>query len=373
MKNFFIEILSASKYGVIGIVSTLVNYTIFIIALNQFNFSLIVSLTLGFFSGSIFSLYFGRKWIFGIRNKFKITQLFKFIISYLIGFLILNIMNYKIDGIYSNPSYKWLLITIPIIISNYCLLKFWVFENNQLIYNKRWGGISKIEFLQVFASSFISYLNPAITHNIEKYYAIKKAFYLSCIEKIEGDYLEFGVYEGSSFNHAIRCYLNKKIYMPINREHKVRFFGFDSFDGFDNLSSSEKHPFYIDEQFKTSYEFVQKKVSRLSKKYSLDAYLIKGFLKDTLRDGSSKYGIQKARIIFIDLDIYTPSIQALLFCKDLIQEGTILILDDFFSYRGSLNKGVAKAFNEFKELTNYKFREISSYGMGGKIFICSSK
>ena len=168
-------------------------------------------------------------------------------------------------------------------------------------------------------------------------------------------------------------FLSKKNYMPINHENKIRFFGFDSFDGFDNLSDSEKHPFYIDEQFKTSFDFVNKKVSRLSKKYSLDAYLIKGFLKDTLSEGSSKYGIQKARIIFIDLDIYTPSIQALLFCKDLIQEGTVLIIDDFFSYRGSLNNGSARAFNEFKELTNYKFREISSYGMGGKIFICSSK
>ena len=38
-------------------------------------------------------------------------------------------------------------------------------------------------------------------------------------------YLEFGVYEGSSFTHAIRSYLNKKIYMPINRENKVLFFG----------------------------------------------------------------------------------------------------------------------------------------------------
>ena len=79
--------------------------------------------------------------------------------------------------------------------------------------------------------------------------------------------------------------------MPINRENVVRFFGFDSFDGFDNLSESEQHPFYIDEQFKTSYELVKNKVSRLSKKYSLDAYLIKGFLKDTLRYEPSKYGI----------------------------------------------------------------------------------
>ena len=73
-------------------------------------------MTFGYLSGSIFSLYFGRKWIFGIRNKFKITQFLKFIISYLLGFLILYIIYYKINGTYLNPSYKWLLISIPTII-----------------------------------------------------------------------------------------------------------------------------------------------------------------------------------------------------------------------------------------------------------------
>ena len=132
-------------------------------------------------------------------------------------------------------------------ILNYSLLRLWVFKNNESISSKRWGGISKIEFLQVIASSLISYINPAITHNLEKYYAIKKSFYLSCIEDIEGDYLEFGVFEGSSFSHAIRSYLNKKIYMPMQQKNNVRFFGFDSFEGFGSLSSEDKHPFYVDE------------------------------------------------------------------------------------------------------------------------------
>ena len=82
-------------------------------------------------------------------------------------------------------------------------------------------------------------------------------------------------------------------------------------------------------------------------KYSIEASLIKGFLNSTLIDGPQKYNINKARIIFIDLDLFEPSRDALYFCKELIQEGTIIILDDFFSYKGSLNKGVAKAFYNF--------------------------
>ena len=69
----------------------------------------------------------------------------------------------------------------------------------------KFGLLSKIEFLQNVPSVIIANLNPAITHNIEKYKAIKKAFYISSIENINGDYFEFGVFTGSSFCHAIRC------------------------------------------------------------------------------------------------------------------------------------------------------------------------
>ena len=65
--------------------------------------------------------------------------------------------------------------------------------------------LSKLDILQTIPSVIISKINPAIFHNIGKYLAIKKAFYLSSIEEIEGDYFEFGVFTGSSFCHAVRC------------------------------------------------------------------------------------------------------------------------------------------------------------------------
>ena len=116
--------------------------------------------------------------------------------------------------------------------------------------------------MQVFASSFISYINPAVVNNLEKYYAINKAFYLSSIEDIEGDYLEIGVFQGSSFSNAMRSYLSKKVFMPVKNDN-VKFFGFDSFEGFGNLSLDEINPFYVDEQFHTSYDFVKKKIERI--------------------------------------------------------------------------------------------------------------
>jgi hypothetical protein len=46
-----------------------------------------------------------------------------------------------------------------------------------------------------------------------------------------------------------------------------------------------------------------------------------------------------------------------------------LILDDYFSYKGSKEKGVAGAVNVFCSKNNIEIRQISSYGMGGVIMI----
>ena len=80
MKYSFVETLSLTRYGMIGIVSTLINYSIFLISFNLINLSLFVSLSFGYILGSLFSFHYGRTWIFGIRNNFKITQLVNFII-----------------------------------------------------------------------------------------------------------------------------------------------------------------------------------------------------------------------------------------------------------------------------------------------------
>ena len=127
----------------------------------------------------------------------------------------------------------------------------------------KFGFLSKLNFLQDFASYFISKLNPHAIHNIEKYYALKKVHYLSSLEGMDGDYLEFGLYIGSSFCASIKCcksveYLNEK-----NKETK--FYGFDSFEGFGEISEDDRHPFFTDYNFKTTYDKVFKRVKKLLK------------------------------------------------------------------------------------------------------------
>lgn len=227
------------------------------------------------------------------------------------------------------------------------------------------GILARFEFLQSLASKFISTINPAVIHNLEKYYVLKKVHYLAAIENLEGDYLEFGVFTGSSFCHSIRCYKScKYLYKSA---HEMKFMGFDSFSGFGTLEGSDIHSFYTDQNFQTEKNRVEKRVSKV--KGALDATLVEGFFKDTLDKVPRYYSIDSAAIVFIDSDTYESSRDALRFCETIVKEGTFIILDDFFSYRGSSSKGVKRAFDEFVKQMNCEVRDVYTYGMGGKVFV----
>ena len=233
------------------------------------------------------------------------------------------------------------------------------------------GFLTKLEFLQNWASIFIAWLNPAIIHNLEKYYALKKVHYLSTIEDIQGDYLEFGVFTGSSFCHSIRCFKQLIKFNP--NIFNTKFYGFDSFAGFGALDEEDKHPFYKDDHFPASLSKVEQRVKRVAGNVAFQ--LVPGFFNESLKDGPQKMQIEKARVIFIDSDTFVSASQALSFCSSIIQTGTFIVLDDYFSYKGREDRGVRRAFDEFtskgKGQGPYKVRQVFTYGMGGVVYIVS--
>ncbi|MFT4668074.1 MAG: O-methyltransferase [Gammaproteobacteria bacterium] len=231
----------------------------------------------------------------------------------------------------------------------------------------QFGILSKLEFLQGWASKIISGINPAVIHNLEKYYILKKVHYLSAIEDVPGDYLEFGVFTGSSFCHSIRC--NQKVGYLNTSGLETRFFGFDSFSGFGNIKEDDKHSFYTDENFDTDFDKVERRVRKIAQDTKFK--LVPGFFSDSLSLGPSSFGIEKARIIFVDSDTYSSSHEALVFCENIVQLGTFIVLDDYYSYKGSSSRGVTKAFEEFVDRSSIKVRRVFTYGMGGAVFVVS--
>lgn len=234
--------------------------------------------------------------------------------------------------------------------------------------SSKFGILSKLDFLQDWLSSLMASVNPAVVHNIEKYHALKKVHYLSSIEELTEDYLEFGVFTGSSFCHSMRCCRSLKKISP--DYDRMKFFGFDSFSGFGELDEKDKHPFYTDTNFATDYDRVQRRSQRAAK--GLTFQLVKGFFSDSLKEGPESFGISKARIIFLDSDTFSSADEALRFCDSITQVGTFLILDDYFSYAGQEDLGVAAAFRDYQTRTGARVRQVFTYGMGGTVFVVSA-
>ena len=139
---------------------------------------------------------------------------------------------------------------------------------------------------------------------------------------------------------------------------------------FGDLSEKDQHPFFTDENFAVNLINVQKRLNRV-KKRNQTLKLINGFFSKTLdRKTPSSYGIQKGSVVLIDCDTYSASLSCFRFIIPAIQEGTIIIIDDFYSYRGNSRKGTYGAFQIFlKEYKKYKFRRIYDYGVGGIAYI----
>jgi hypothetical protein len=221
--------------------------------------------------------------------------------------------------------------------------------------------------LQNLASWVCSLIPPFVEHNLSKYAALRKAFYLTALEGVAGDYLEFGVFTGSSFVAAMRMHRRMKGIANL----PTKFWGFDSFQGFGKVSREDEHPFYQD----TTFAVDERRVIRNIEKHAggLPIEIVPGFFQNSLGEKSpAERGIEKARIIFIDCDLKEPATLILDWVRPLFQPGTILILDDYYSYRGSEELGAAGAFKKFQERNpELGLRFLYPYGMGGAAYIVS--
>ena len=62
-------------------------------------------------------------------------------------------------------------------------------------------------FIQNFVASIVSLVPPYFEFTVTKYLAIKKAMYITAHDATHGNYMEFGVFTGSSFNFAMKVLL----------------------------------------------------------------------------------------------------------------------------------------------------------------------
>lgn len=191
-----------------------------------------------------------------------------------------------------------------------------------------------------------NYLTKILGANMKKNWYDK----LNCLEiaihftkanNVVGDYFEFGVLGGKSFLYAYSCFKNLG--------KKVRMFAFDSFEGCPEVNDDD-----IPEHWRKGGFMVCPKKEFINNirthGVSVDdgVIIIEGFYKDSLvADLSVKYNIKKVSVVHVDCDLYESTVEVLDFITPFIQDGTVLVFDDFFYYKGHPNKGERGAFNQW--------------------------
>lgn len=209
-----------------------------------------------------------------------------------------------------------------------------------------------------------------VIHNLEKARILKKLFWHLNVDGIEGDYFEFGVAHGNSMR-AAELAVKHGHFNSLGVKHISRnLYGFDTFENFIGGGVIDDHPIWEGNLFNVPHKLVQRRFrrSRNVHLFKLDANLLDPELNEY---EYSRFGIKrKAAIILFDMDLYGPTKSALTWATDLIQQGTFLVFDEYFSFGGDQGKGEARALIEFvTENSNLILRDFGTYGVGGKIFV----
>ncbi|MEE9430499.1 MAG: TylF/MycF/NovP-related O-methyltransferase [Melioribacteraceae bacterium] len=225
------------------------------------------------------------------------------------------------------------------------------------------AGLNKIvaRIYYKYFHGFNSAGGKALTNAVEK--CFNKAVQFGTTEK--GDYYEFGIFKGHTFAHA--CNYAKKINLL-----KMRFFGFDSFEGLpkiEGLDVTRDMPFY-EGQYSAGKEQVSKDMSRAGVDWS-KIQLIEGFFNDSLNDETrTKYNMKKINLALIDCDLHSSTVDVLNFIKDMLLNKTILMFDDWNTFDRDNSCGQRKAFRDFLDVNKHIVaEEYFSYGAWGKVFI----
>lgn len=196
-----------------------------------------------------------------------------------------------------------------------------------------------------------------------------------------GDYVEFGVYHGSSF---IESYKQKKIFdawlqgqltnpeewrRTVAKQYisqKAHFHGLDTFAGMP--ANAEGNATFAEGTYISNHAAVM--ATCLEAGMPANSFsLYEGLFSETATSLAERLS-PKVAIVNIDCDIYGSALDALAAIRDRLQLGCVLMFDDYNAYCADNRRGERRAFREFCETVQFKFEPWFSYQYAGQAFLC---
>ena len=201
-------------------------------------------------------------------------------------------------------------------------------------------------------------------------------------EMVPGDIVEFGVYTGRSlamFAHTQERYTKEVIHAC---DLKRKLIGLDSFEGLP--TDFDGHPRWRKGMFAMNHSrhptlsvgdaVTADSVFGLFSALSLPKpEIITGdYDSDAVRENLSAVSSAVA-LVHIDCDLYESTLTALKLIEDKLQEGCIMMFDDWFNYKGNSSKGEQKAVKEWISESQWKLTPYQPYGTFCMSFIVCPK
>jgi O-methyltransferase len=179
-----------------------------------------------------------------------------------------------------------------------------------------------------------------------------------------GDYLEFGVYNGTSLVATFR----ETEAMGLSN---TRLFGFDSFQGLPEAAATDDEGKWKPGAWRSELEFTEAVLAAEGVDRSR-VFLIPGWFSDTCHpETAHRYNITKASVIMVDCDIYTSTTEALAFCAPLIADHALIMFDDWNAGNLAAKQlGERKAFEEWLAASgSFRAEPFGSYRDKAETFI----
>jgi hypothetical protein len=216
---------------------------------------------------------------------------------------------------------------------------------------------------------------------------IYKAAQITSAEHIEGDYLEFGVFRGTSFIQSFatmkHVYQERardtRTHSPQYREtvkrrwQNMRFFAFDSFRGLPPVTGIDAGSSdFVAGKFDCSLEDFLAKIRARGVDIG-KVVAVPGWFDETCSPKTiGRYGMKHTAIVHVDCDLYASTAVVLDFVEPLLVDGTVLIFDDWYCFRGNPALGEQRAFREWsRRLRGWTFTEFQKEGPWRNSFIAN--
>ncbi len=129
----------------------------------------------------------------------------------------------------------------------------------------------------------------------------------------------------------------------------MRFIGFDTFEGMPTLNEIDAtYDMFEEGSFVTTLDKCRTNISKAGvpeKQFQL----VKGRFEESLNEQtSSDLNLKAVSIVNIDCDLYSSALKALEFVTPYLQDGSIIIFDEWYHYKGNPSLGEQRAFHEWK-------------------------